>query len=316
MGTLRIGTRGSALALWQTDWLVRRLSGAYPELSAAVEVIRVQSDRQPETPIPAMDGRGVFTHDIEQALLDGGIDVAVHSLKDLPSVNDPRLTLAAVSPREDPRDVLVTLNGAALSALPAASRVGTSSLRRQALVRHARPDCSVLPLRGNIDTRLRKLRAGEYDAIVMAGAAVRRLNLDAAVAPFPVESWVPAVSQGIIGVQARAADHEVVRMLACIGDPTAMVMARAEREVLRLMGGGCTVPLGALASVDGRSLRLAALVAAPDGSRVVTASAEGSSERPEDAAATVAAILKASGAEEILSRLRESVPLMQGAKGE
>lgn len=316
MRTIRIGTRGSALALWQTEWLVGQLRTAHPEVHPEVVVIRVQSDRDPETPIPAMGGRGVFTGDIEQALLEGRIDAAVHSLKDLPSETDTRLALAATSPRDDPRDVLLTTQGLALGELRAGSTVGTSSVRRQALLRHARPDCATRPLRGNIDTRVRKLLDGDYDAVVMAAAAVNRLGLAVPSVPLEPDLWVPAVSQGTIGVQSRADDLYVMGLLAGVSDAESLLTARAERELLRLLGGGCSVPLGALAEPDGELLQIRALVAAPDGSAVIRAVVQGRADEPEALAEAAARELARQGAVEIIRTLRETVPLLQGAKGE
>ena len=315
MVQLRVGTRGSRLALWQAEWATEQLARRHPRLELERVVIRVESDRRPDVPITAMDARGIFTSDIELALLEGRIDLAVHSLKDLPSEDAAGLVVAAASPREDPRDVLLAADGRGLDHLARGARVGTSSLRRTALLRERRPDLAVAPLRGNIDTRLRKLRVGEYDAIVMAAAALRRLDEAVPAQPLPPEWWIPAVAQGIIGIQARAGDERVLGLLRDVGDAEAMFCASVERAFLHSLGGGCSVPVGGLATLADGVVELRAFVGSAAGGRVlrvVRRSPVGESER---LGPRVAAALRALGADTILEDLRRSVPLV-GAEQE
>ncbi|MDQ3855866.1 MAG: hydroxymethylbilane synthase, partial [Chloroflexota bacterium] len=307
---LRVGTRGSPLARWQAGWLRTELERTAPDLGVELVVIRTESDRQPDLPITELGTRGVFTRDLEVALLEGRIDVAVHSLKDLPSEEPPGLLLAATSPREDPRDALLTLDGRSLADLPPGSRLGTSSLRRTALARATRPNVRVEPLRGNIDTRLRKLHAGDYDAIVMALAALRRLGRVVPYTPLDPAEWVPAVAQGIIGLQARTDDVVTLELLRQVNDAESFACASAERGVLRSLGGGCSVPVGALATLENGSLTLRALVAAADGSRILRAARTLPVERSRELVAHVVEDLQSQGAGQVLAGLRAEVPLL------
>ena len=313
MRRIRLGTRGSKLALWQTDWVARELQRRFPELEVERVVIRVESDRQPDIPITELGARGVFTRDIEVALLEGRIDAAVHSLKDLPSEDAPGLEIAAASPREDPRDALLTLDGRALHDLPKGAVVGTSSLRRRALLCEARPDLRVEPIRGNIDTRIRKLHDGEYDAVVMAAAALERLQDPTPALPLDVDLWVPAVAQGIIGVQARAGDAETKDMLAAVSDADAMLRASIERAFLRSLGGGCSVPVGGHATLRGGTVTLTGFVGAPDGRRTLRVTREAPATRADSLGREVAEELVAQGAREILDALRAEAPIARGA---
>lgn len=308
---LRIGTRGSALALWQARWAADVLRARFPGLRVELVVIRVESDRQPEAPIPEIGTRGVFTRDIELALLEGRIGAAVHSLKDLPSADTPGLALAAAGPRDDPRDALVTPNGARLEDLPPGARVGTSSLRRAALLREARPDLAVEPIRGNIGTRLRKLREGRYDAIVMALAALHRLDEAVPAVPFDPASWIPAVAQGVIGVQARVDDAFVTGMLGAISDADAMLVSTVERGFLAALGGGCSVPVGGYATARGDAVTLRGFVGAADGTRALRAVRTLPIARARELGPLLGADLRRDGADEILAALRKGTPLLE-----
>lgn len=310
--TIRLGTRGSALALWQTAWVSDALRARFPDVGVETVVIRVESDRQPELPITAMASRGVFTRDIEVALLEGRIDAAVHSLKDLPSEDAPGLAVVATSPREDSRDALLTPDGRGLMDLPPGAVVGTSSLRRTALLREARPDLSVLPIRGNIDTRIRKLREGEYDAVVMAAAALNRLEESVPARPLSPDEWVPAVAQGVIGVQARETDAELAAMLGEISDREAMLCASIERSFLRALRGGCSVPVGGLAMLEGGVATLHAFVGSPDGGRALRLRRSAPLAGTRGLGREVASELMLRGAGEILDGLRATVPIVRG----
>ena len=306
---LRIGTRASALALWQArhvETLLRAQPGA-----PAVELvhIRTSGDLQSALPLWQVGGRAFFTREIDQALLEGRVDIAVHSLKDLATQIESGLTLAATLPREDPRDALVSAGGAPLARLPRGARIGTSSLRRRAFLAHLRPDAVLLELRGNVPTRVERITSGDYDAIVLAAAGLVRLGLQGRISEYlPPAQFPPAVSQGVIGVCARAQDEATLRWLAPLDDREARLAASAERALLRRLEGGCQVPLGALARVQGDALRLEACVCALDGTRQLSASAV-TGASPGEAVALglrVADELLARGAAALIAREREA----------
>ena len=283
---LRIGTRASALALWQArhvEGLLRALPGAPP-----VELVPITTtgDVRTDVPLWAVRGRAFFTKEIDRALLDGRIDVAVHSLKDLPTAMEPGLALAAVLPREDPRDALVSRSGDSLTQLPRGARVGTSSLRRRAFLSRARGDLTLLELRGNVPTRLERLERGDYDAIVLAAAGLKRLGLEHRITQhLPAQEFPPAVSQGAIGICARADDRHSSGWLQPLDDPATRLAATAERALLEHIEGGCQVPLGALATPAGGRIHLQAAVCALDGSQLLAAS--GDAEATAGAAAAL-----------------------------
>ena len=267
---LRIGTRASALALWQANRvadLIRSQPGA-----PAVELVHIKTEGDLRTDVPlwAVDGRAFFTKEIDRALLANEIDVAVHSLKDLSTVLETGVSLVAVVERQDPRDALLSRVGSTLADLPAGARVGTSSLRRRAFLALLRPDVQVMELRGNVPTRVEKLHKGEYDAIILASAGLARLGLDKHItARLPTKDFTPAVSQGAIGCCMRAGDVEVTRWMLPLDNPHARLETAAERALLRHIEGGCQVPLGALARVEGERLKLFSQVCALDGSKQV-----------------------------------------------
>lgn len=304
---LRIGTRASKLALWQAHHvaaLLRAQPGAPP-----IEVvhIRTSGDLQGSVPLWQVGGRAFFTREIDQALLERRVEVAVHSLKDLATQLEPGLALAATLERADPRDALVSRDGRPLSALPRGARIGTSSLRRRAFLARLRPDAVLTELRGNVPTRLGRLQRGEYDAIVLAAAGLARLGLDGHISEYLApQDFPPAVSQGVIGVCARADDAATLGWLAALDDPGARLAATAERALLRRIEGGCQVPLGALARVQDGRLRLDATVCALDGRRALTAGASAPATGPEAAAlgVRVAEELLARGAAELISQER------------
>jgi len=258
-----------------------------------------------DVPLSQFGTTGVFAKEIERLLLDGAIDVAIHSLKDVPPEETPGLVLAAFPERADPRDALVSRKGLAFADLPSGARVGTSSVRRRAQLRALRPDLRYLDnLRGNVDTRLRKLDAGDYDAIVLAAAGLERLGrADAISERLSTEVCLPDAGQGIIGVQARADDREAVDLVSRIDDPGVRSQALAERAVLRAFGGGCKVPVAAHARLDQSGLHLEGLVAAVDGSRIVRASVDGPSDRAEDLGRRLWEELVDAGASSLLSEV-------------
>lgn len=273
---LRIGTRASALALWQArhvEGLIRALAGAPP-----VELVPITTtgDLRSDVPLWAVRGRAFFTKELDRALLEHRIDIAVHSLKDLPTGLEPGLALAAVLTREDPRDALVSSTGASLAQLPPGARVGTSSLRRRAFLTRARRDLALLELRGNVPTRLERVERGDYDAIILAAAGLKRLGLEHRITQhLAADEFPPAVSQGAIGICTRADDRHAADWLRPLEDPRTRLAATAERALLERIEGGCQVPLGALATVAAGGIHLHAAVCALDGSRLLAASGDG-----------------------------------------
>jgi hydroxymethylbilane synthase len=284
---LRICSRGSALALAQAEEVRARLAAAYPELAApdAIEtvVIKTTGDAVCDRSLAAIGGKRLFTKEIEEALIDGRIDLAVHSLKDLEIFLPESLALAAHLPREDPRDAFFSPRAPSLAALPAGAVVGTSSPRRRAQVLAARPDLRVLPLRGNVETRLTKLSAGAVDATLLALAGVKRLGLaDRVTAVIEPEEMLPAVAQGAIGVEIRRDDARAARYLAAIDDAPTAERVTAERAVLAALGGSCRTPAAALAQLSSGTLHLRAMILRPDGSEKIFAERRGAAS---DAAA-------------------------------
>jgi len=271
--SLRIGTRGSALALWQANHVrdqLKRLHG----VEAEIVRIRTSGDQMQTasfTPIGAEgSAKGIFIKEIEDALLSGAVDVAVHSMKDVPTETPAELVFSAITRREDPRDCLISRENRALKYLPSGARVGTSSIRRQAQLRHLRPDFQVLELRGNVDTRMRKLAEGEYDAIVLAMAGVNRLGAADKVSQlFKTDVMLPAVGQGALGIETRFDDTEASAWVAALDDPETRACITAERALLRELEGGCQVPLGALARIANGRMEMEAGVFSPDGDEAV-----------------------------------------------
>jgi hydroxymethylbilane synthase len=265
---VRIGSRGSALALWQAEHVKVRLEGLGHGVE--VRVIVTTGDKTLDGPLQSVGGKGAFLKEIEEALLAGEVDLAVHSLKDVPTALPEGLALSAILERADPRDAVLAAGGRTLAALPAGSRVGTTSLRRQAQLRAARPDLAVGDLRGNVDTRIRRLREGRFDAIVLALAGLARLGrAGEATEVLDVETMLPAPGQGAVAIETRAKDREVGEAVAPLDHAATARAVAAERAFLARLGGGCNVPLGAHAVADGGGLRLRALVARVDGTRVV-----------------------------------------------
>ncbi|MFB3829961.1 MAG: hydroxymethylbilane synthase [Bryobacteraceae bacterium] len=275
-----IVSRGSQLALWQARWISGQLPGS------RIEIVKTTGDRITDAPLPQIGGKGLFTKEIEEALLDGRGDVAVHSLKDLPTALPPGLVLAATPVREDARDAIL---GMKLADLPRGARVGTSSPRRAAQLRAVRPDLVIDSLRGNLDTRLRKLAEGQYGAIVLALAGLKRMGWTDRVAEvLDPEIMCPAVGQGALGIETREDGRRLVAFLDHA--PTRAAVA-AERAMLEALGGGCQLPMGAYARLEGDRLRVLGMVASPDGSRVVRAEVSGSAADAEAAGRELAARL-------------------------
>jgi hydroxymethylbilane synthase len=296
---IAIGSRGSALALWQANWVKDRLATAGHEVE--VRVIRTSGDRLVRVPLESSGIKGLFVKEIEEALAAGAIDLAVHSFKDLPVEQPPGLVVAAVPAREDPHDAYVSRDGVNFNNLPLGSRLGTSSLRRQSQLRHLREDIEIVPIRGNVDTRLRKLERGECDGLVVAAAGLIRLGLLSRITHcFPPGKLCPAVGQGALAIETRESDGPLAEALACLDDPVAHTAVRAERAALRRLGGGCAVPIAAHASAADGRLDLIGVVARPDGSRLIRAHASGPSSHPEPLGLALAEDLLRQGARAIL----------------
>jgi hydroxymethylbilane synthase len=307
--TVRIGTRASALALWQAREVAARIAAQPAAPAVELVHIRTSGDQQVDVPLWQVGGRAFFTREIDRALLAAEVDVAVHSLKDLPTQLDEGLVLAALLPRADPRDALVSRSGAGLAQLPAGARIGTSSLRRRAFLARLRPDAVPLELRGNVPTRIERLQRGEYDAIVLAAAGLARLDLAQHVTEFlSPDSFPPAVSQGVIGVCARSGDTETQRLLVALDDREARLAATAERALLRRLEGGCQVPLGALATMQGGDLSLMACICALDGARQLSARgrAPAGDAAAEALGIRIAEELLARGAADLMEKEREA----------
>ena len=294
---LVVGTRGSRLALRQTELIVEAFRAYHPELRLDVRTIRTEGDRRASAPLAQIGGQGVFVKEIEAALARREIDLAVHSLKDLPAELTPGLTIAAIPERGDPRDALVSRAGATLASLPPGASIGTGSARRAVQLRALRPDVEPIDVRGNVDTRVRKVDEGEVDAIVIAAAGLDRLGLlDRASEVFSPEAMLPAVGQGALAVEARDDDAEALEILATIDDRPSRLACEAERAFLRRLGGGCMLPFGALATVDGETLAIRGFIADATGERLLRGEERG----------------KANDAETIGGRLADRV-LAQGA---
>ncbi len=297
---LTFATRPSALARWQTNYVADLLRAAHRHLDIRIEVIVTQGDRILDKPLPVIGGKGLFTAELERALRDGRVDAAVHSLKDLPVEDAPGLTIGLTPPRADVRDVLICPAGHTLDELPAGAVVGTSSPRRQAQLLARRPDLMVKSIRGNVDTRIRKAREGQYDAVVLAAAGVTRLGLEDAITQYlSLDVMLPAPAQGVLGVQCRGDDQRTLSLLAAVEDPSARAAVQAERAFLAGLGGGCSIPVAAYAQASGAGLHLRGLVASPDGRQVLRVESTG--DEPIALGQTLAEKALAQGAAEILS---------------
>jgi len=299
-GALKLGTRASKLARWQSDWVAAELRG----LGHKVEIVEIQTtgDAQQSGPIEAIGAQGVFTKEIQRALLDCRVDLAVHSLKDLPTTSVEGLSVAAVPPREAVRDALVSNSARTIDELPQAARVGTGSFRRRAQLLHRRPDLQLLDLRGNVDTRLRKLDQGQYDAILLAEAGLRRLGLAERITQaIPTEQLLPAPGQGALGIECRAGDDATRAAVAALDDPTSFAAVLAERSALAHLEGGCLAAMGGWGRVEGGGkLRLSVVVLSEDGSQRLFHEATDSPNNAAQLGASVAQNLLDRGAAALL----------------
>jgi hydroxymethylbilane synthase len=300
MARLRIGSRGSQLALWQANHISALLRERGHEVE--IEIIKTTGDKITDVALAKVGTKGMFTKEIEEALAAGRVDLAVHSLKDLPTEVPRGFEIAAITKRENPRDVFVSKKHNSIDELPRGARVGTSSLRRQAQLKAVRPDLDIYPLRGNVDTRLRKLDAGDYAAIILAAAGVNRLGLTAFVKQvIPADIMCPAAGQGALGIEIRQGDEGTRRHLAFLDDSAARVATTCERALLNKLGGGCQVPIGAFAEVRDGRIHLEGVVAHPDGSLVLRESRDGGD--PERLGSEVGETLLRRGGDAILQEV-------------
>jgi hydroxymethylbilane synthase len=308
--TLTIGSRGSRLALWQAEWVRARLSALHPRVTVAIEIIKTSGDVLKDAPLAVIGGKGVFTKELEEALLKGRIDLAVHSLKDLPTILPDGLVIAAITEREDARDALVLRAGLqsdspSLKSLPEKSVVGTSSPRRLAQLKHLRGDITVRELRGNVDTRLRKLDAGDYDAIILASAGLRRLGLSERIsASLATEEMLPAVGQGALAIEMRD-ESEALKLVALLEHAPTRAACTAERSLLRALGGGCQLPIAAHATIEEGRLSLEGLVAAVNGDVIIRDAIAGQITEANSLGETLGGQLLTRGAQPLLAGLTE-----------
>ncbi|MHB1676175.1 MAG: hydroxymethylbilane synthase [Sulfuriferula sp.] len=301
---LVIASRESALALWQSEHIAARLKQLYPAITIRILGMTTQGDRILDTALSKIGGKGLFVKELETAMLEGRADIAVHSIKDVPMNLPDEFTLAAIGEREDPRDALVSNRFDSLDALPAGTRVGTSSLRRECQLRARFPHLLIEPLRGNVQTRLRKLDEGHYGAIILAAAGLKRLGLQARIRQeLTPEQSLPAVGQGALGIECLTHRTDLIELLAPLNHADSAACIRAERSMSRSLGGSCQVPLGGYAQIVGDTISLRGFVAEIDGSRIISGQVSGSRDQAENLGADLGAQLIAQGADKILATL-------------
>lgn len=301
---LIIGTRGSKLALWQSNYIAGLLKEIFP-VEVELKIIKTQGDKILDVPLAKVGGKGLFVKEIEVALAGGEVDLAVHSMKDVPTELPDGLGITAMTKRVDPRDVLISENKIKLLDLPKGTTIGTSSLRRQAQLLHLRPDFRLVDVRGNLETRLRKMDEGRFGAMILAAAGIDRMGYsDQITERISPELSLPAVGQGAIGIETRLDDREVNTMVAAITDDATVAAVTAERALLKLLQGGCQVPIGALGTIEGDTLTLQGVVAALDGLRIFRDQNAGPIAEAESIGIELAKRLLAAGAGEVLAEIR------------
>ena len=302
-----IATRQSPLALWQAEHVQRRLLEAHPGLEVELLKMNTQGDIILDTPLAKIGGKGLFVKELEQGLMDGRADIAVHSMKDVPVELPEGLHLPVILEREDPRDAFVSNHYTSFEALPQGAKLGTSSLRRQCQLSALRPDLEVISLRGNVGTRLRKLDEGQYDAIILAAAGLMRLELTERIAgKISTDTCLPAIGQGAVGIECRADDPRVNELIGVLNDESTHIRVAAERALNHRLEGGCQVPIGGFAEIDGNKLRLRALVGSPDGSEMIRGEVNGSIDKAEKIGIELADDLLSRGADRILKEVYAS----------
>ena len=303
--SIKIGTRASKLALWQANWVQSALSEKFPGQKVELVTIKTKGDKILDVPLAKVGGKGLFVKEIEQALLEGRIDLAVHSMKDMPAEIPEGLYIGAIPQREDPADVLVARENLEFSNLKRGAVIGTSSLRRAAQLRHARPDISITPLRGNLDTRLKKLQTENLDAIVLAAAGIKRLNLTHRITQYlQADIMLPAVGQGALCIEMRRDDPIIAPMLATLDHANSRTVVLGERAFLNHLGGSCQVPIAGHGEINRNTFNLTGLVADLDGSRILKATLSGSTDSTETIGIRLAQQLLDQGADQILEKLQ------------
>ncbi len=304
MKVVRIGTRGSPLAVWQAEWIRSRLLALYPQYETELVKIKTTGDKITDVPLAQVGGKGLFVKEIETALLGGRIDLAVHSMKDMPAEIPPGLCVGAMPERENPLDVLISRNGQLFEDLSKGARLGSSSLRRGAQVRHVRPDVTVHPLRGNLDTRIRKLETEGLDAIIVAAAGVKRLGLKARITEYlPEAIMLPAIGQGALAIEIREDDDVICRLIAPLDHRETRLAVESERAFLARLEGGCQVPIAARAKIVGDELEITGLVAEVDGSVLLRETSTGPVDQHEKLGVELADRLLRKGGREILENI-------------
>lgn len=302
--TIIVGTRGSKLALWQANWVKGAIEGSHRDLTVELSIIKTKGDKILDVPLAKVGGKGLFVKEIEEALLDRRIDLAVHSMKDMPAEIPPGLCIGAIPKREEPRDVLISRENLPLDQLKHGARIGTSSLRRAAQLLHIRPDFIIVPLRGNLDTRLKKLHAESLDAIVLAAAGVRRMGLSERITQIMDEAvMLPAVGQGALCIEIRKQDPHIAKVVGTLDDPATRTVVLGERAFLNRLEGGCQVPIAAHGHIDDQGYTLTGLVCDVDGTQRIEQSRTGPRSRSEQIGIELAEALLAEGAGDILERL-------------
>jgi hydroxymethylbilane synthase len=300
---LRIGTRASQLALWQANWVKSELEKKYPGMEVTLTKIKTIGDKILDVPLAQVGGKGLFVKEIEEAMLRGEIDIAVHSMKDVPTEFPEGLGLYCITEREDPRDAVISRN-IKFADLPHGARIGTSALRRQAQLLKVRPDLEMVIIRGNVETRIRKLEDDKLDAVILAAAGLKRLGFTDKVAEYlDADFSIPAIGQGALGIECRLADPVITETIAFFNDPATSYAVRAERALLKRCQGGCQVPIAAHAIVTGDQLRLVGFIAAVDGQRSIKGEINGNAEQCEELGMLLADQLLASGGKEILEEV-------------
>jgi len=306
---IKIGTRGSKLALWQANWVKSVLEQNFPPTPIELIVIKTQGDKILDVPLAKVGGKGLFVKEIEQALLTRRIDIAVHSMKDMPADIPEGLCIGAIPERENPVDVFISRNGAQFNELAAGSVIGTSSLRRGAQLRHARPDIVIQPIRGNLDTRLKKLESENFDALVLAAAGVKRLNLEHKITEYlDPEIMLPAVGQGALCIEIRKDDSTVGPLVASLEHASTRAVVAGERAFLNRLEGGCQVPIAGHGRISEKQFAITGLVAEVDGSRVIKGEKSGPLDSAETIGIDLAEELLAGGADKILEKLKSMAP--------
>lgn len=304
--TIRVGTRDSALAMWQTEWVVGQLRQLYPDLKFEIVAMKTQGDKILDVALAKIGDKGLFTKELEVAMLEGRVDLAVHSMKDLPTRLPAGLTIGAICVRENPGDVLISPAGYTLETLPDGARIATSSLRRRAQLLAYRRDLQITDMRGNLATRFRKLQEQKLDGMILAAAGVVRLGWQDRISQYiPYEISLPAVGQGSIGIEIRENDEEIMNLLRPLNDFAAAAAIKAERAFLRKLEGGCQIPIGALGQLQGDQLVLQGVVASLDGSKLLRKTISGSPAAAEQLGEELAGQMLAAGAEQILVEVRE-----------